>query len=130
MKEGRIRHQERMKREDLVIYLENLLDSIRQGKVVIEREDQFVSFDMPGMLKMELSVKTKKEKGELSLEISWKQEDEKQPAAPGLRISSEEPEVPELDENEADDDAQDSESGEAGTDAEGEDEDEYEKDDK
>lgn len=122
MKEGRIRHQERMKREDLVIYLENIANSIRQGKVVIEREDQFVSFDMPGMVKMELSVKTKKEKGELSLELSWKQEAETQPAAPGLCISSEEPEIPASDENEAedDDDAQDSESDEAGAEEEDE----------
>ncbi|RJP85760.1 MAG: amphi-Trp domain-containing protein [Desulfobacteraceae bacterium] len=128
MKEGRIRHQERMKREDLVSYLENLGDSIRQGKVVIEREDQFVSFDMPGMVKMDLSIKTKKEKGELSLELSWKQEAEALPATPGLRISSEEPVIPEPDEDETDDETQDSESDEEGTD-ESEDEDEDEKND-
>jgi amphi-Trp domain-containing protein len=113
----------------LVSYLENLVNSIRQGKVVIEREDQFVSFDMPGMVKMELSIKTKKEKGELSLEISWKQEADLPPAAPGLRISSEEPVIPEPDEDETDDETQDSESDEEGTDDESEDEDEDEKND-
>ncbi len=92
MKENKISHQQHMKRDDLVGYLENLVASLKAGKIVIERNGQFVSLTPPGTVNLELQAKTKKDKGELSIEISWRQEVEAPVKAP-LTISSNEPEI-------------------------------------
>jgi amphi-Trp domain-containing protein len=92
MKENKISHQQHMKRDDLIVYLENLVTSIKAGKIVIERNGQFVSLTPPGTVNLELQAKTKKDKGELSIEISWRQEVE-EPVKSPLNISSSEPEI-------------------------------------
>ncbi|MCU0600859.1 MAG: amphi-Trp domain-containing protein [Desulfobacterales bacterium] len=92
MKESKISHNQHMKREDLVSYLENLIASIKTGKIVIERNGRFVSLTPPNSVNLELQAKTKKDKGELSIEISWRQELEEPVKAP-LNISSNEPEI-------------------------------------
>ncbi len=92
MKDSKLGHQERMKREDLITYLENLTNSIRDGRIVIEKSGRFLSLVLPSMVQMELEAKTKKDKGELSIEISWKNEIEV-PSISVLRISSVEPEI-------------------------------------
>jgi amphi-Trp domain-containing protein len=97
MKENKISHQQHMKRDDLVNYLENLAGSIKAGKIVIERNGQFVSLTPPSTVNLELQAKTKKDKGEIFIEISWRQEVEEPVKAP-LNISSSEPEIVQADE--------------------------------
>lgn len=92
MKDSKLSHQERMKREDLITYLEDLTRSIRDGRIVIEKSGRFLSLVLPSTVQMELEAKTKKDKGELSIEISWKNEIEV-PSSSVLRISSVEPEI-------------------------------------
>jgi amphi-Trp domain-containing protein len=92
MKENKISHQQHMKRDDLVGYLENLTSSLKAGKIVIERNGQFVSLTLPSIVNLELQAKTKKDKGELSIEISWRQEVDETVKA-SLNISSNEPEI-------------------------------------
>jgi amphi-Trp domain-containing protein len=92
MKENKINHQQHMKRDDLVTYLEDLIKSMKAGKIVIERNGQFVSLSPPNNVNLEIQAKTKKEKGEISIEISWRQEVEEPVKAP-LSISSVEPEI-------------------------------------
>ncbi len=92
MKASKINHHQRMKREDLASYLQDLTESIRTGKIVIERNGQFVSLAPPDTVSVELEAKMKKDKGEISIEISWKKSLEEPLAAP-LSISSDEPEI-------------------------------------
>lgn len=92
MKANKISHHQRMKREDLVCWLEDLTESLRTGMIVIERDGQFVSLMPPDTVSVELAAKMKKDKGELSIEISWKKPSE-QPGSPPLIISSDEPEM-------------------------------------
>jgi len=92
MKASKLSHHQRMKREDLVCCLEDLTESIRTGKIVIERNGQFVSLTPPDTVSVELQAKMKKDKGELSIEISWKKPLEEPVSAP-LIISSDEPEI-------------------------------------
>jgi amphi-Trp domain-containing protein len=92
MKANKISHHQRMKREDLVCYLEDLTESIRTGKIVIERNGQFVSLMPPDTVSVELAARMKKDKGELSIEISWKKPSD-EPGSPPLIISSDEPEI-------------------------------------
>lgn len=94
MKEKKLHFEQKMTREDMVFYLEDLASSLRRGKIVIEQEGRFVSLDPPGTVKLNLSAKTKKDKGELSIEISWKEETQARVGMSGLRISSDEPEPP------------------------------------
>jgi amphi-Trp domain-containing protein len=117
MKANKISHHQRMKREDLVCCLEDLTESIRTGKIVIERNGQFVSLTPPDTLSVELAAKMKKDKGELSIEISWKKPSE-EPASPPLIISSDEPEILLSDamEDDGSDDQDDMEDAGAGDD--------------
>lgn len=94
MKESKISHRQLIKKEDAIVYLENMITSLKSGKIVIERNGQFVSLSTPDLMSMELTAKGKKDKNELSIEFSWR----KEPFVPDiaqLNISSDEPGEPE-----------------------------------
>lgn len=94
MKESKISHRQLIKKEDAIVYLENMITSLKSGKIVIERNGQFVSLSTPDLMSMELTAKEKKDKNELSIEFSWR----KEPFVPDiaqLNISSDEPGEPE-----------------------------------
>ena len=90
MKHTKITQHQKMKRDELVGYLEDLIKSLKAGKLVIEQNGQFVSLNQKKKIKKEIEKKKKKEKGEISIEISWKIPEE-MPDMPPLKISSEEP---------------------------------------
>ena len=68
--------------------------SLKSGKIVIERNGQYVSMAAPDLMNMEISAKEKKDKNELSIELSWRKEPFVPDIAP-LTITSEEPPEPE-----------------------------------
>jgi len=91
VKKDKITHHQKAKREEVIGYLEGLVHSLRSGKIVVEQNGHFVSLTLPEFLEIELEARQKKEKGAITLEISWKE-----PEIPGetakIRISTEEPE--------------------------------------
>ncbi len=94
MKENKISHRQLIKKEDAIAYLENMAGSLKSGKIVIERNGQYVSMTTPELMNMEISAKEKKDKNELSIEFSWRKEPFVPDIAP-LNITSEEPPEPE-----------------------------------
>lgn len=93
MKENKISHRQLVKKEDAIAYLENMAKSMKSGKVVLERNGQFVSLTAPDVMNMEIAAKDKKDKNELLIEFSWR----KEPFVPdiaALNISSDEPPEP------------------------------------
>jgi amphi-Trp domain-containing protein len=93
MKENKISHRQLVKKDDAIAYLENMIKSLREGKIVIERNGQFVSMTAPDLMNMEISAKDKKDKNELCIELSWRKEPFVPDIAP-LNITSEEPPAP------------------------------------
>lgn len=90
MKESKISHRQLIKKEDAIVYLENMINSLKSDKIVIERNGQFVSMTTPDLMNMELTAKEKKDKNELSIEFSWRKEPFVPDIAP-LNISCNEP---------------------------------------
>jgi|GEM_PF-2696515 len=94
MKENKINHRQLLKTKDAIAYLETITRCLKEGRIVIEREGQFVSFNTPDLIHLELSAKDKKEKSEISIELSWRKEPFMSDIAQ-LSISSIEPPAPE-----------------------------------
>ena len=91
MKKDKITQHQKAKREEVTGYLEDLVKSLRNGKIVVEQNGHFIALTLPETLEIELEARQKKEKGSISIEISWKEpETASEPAK--IRISSEEPE--------------------------------------
>lgn len=91
MKKDKITQHQKAKREEVTGYLEDLVKSLRNGKIVVEQNGHFIALTLPETLEIELEARQKKEKGSISIEISWKEpETVSEPA--GIKISSEEPE--------------------------------------
>jgi len=94
MKESKISHRQLLKKEDAIAFLESMASSLKSGKVVIERNGQFVSLVTPEIMNMELSARDKKDKNELCIEFSWRKEPFIPDVSP-LNITSLEPPEPE-----------------------------------
>jgi len=86
-----IHFEKEMKTAEVISYLEALIKSLKEGKLVIEQGEQFVSLTPSEMIDFEMEARQKSDKEKLSLEFSWcGRSIEAEPEA--LKISSEEPE--------------------------------------
>ena len=84
----------RLKRETVVSYLEELVKSLKAGKLVVQQEEEFVSLHPAAMMELEVSASHKKSKEKFALELSWINEVEGvEPAA--LLIGTKEPKIAE-----------------------------------
>lgn len=73
--------------------LADLAKSIREGTVVVQQGEEFVTLNPGGRMDMELEAGQKKGKQKLSIELSWRQVEVEEEAAAEFKISSEEPEM-------------------------------------
>ena len=78
-------------RKELSNILRDLANSIEQGKVVLEKEDSFVSFDLGDDLAFSIEAEQKKDREKFSLEVKWYKQTKKK--IQYFKISSTEPEV-------------------------------------
>jgi amphi-Trp domain-containing protein len=93
-----IHFEKEMKTAEVISYLEALIKSLKEGKVVIEQGGQFVSLTPGEIIDFEMEARQKSDKERLSLEFNWCGKSiETEPEA--LKISSEEP-APAVSENE------------------------------
>lgn len=83
-----------LKRETVVSYLEELVKSLKAGKLVVQQEEEFVSLHPAGMMELEVSASHKKSKEKFSLELSWVTESASLESAV-LLIGTKEPKVAE-----------------------------------
>jgi amphi-Trp domain-containing protein len=91
MKKDKITQHEKAERQEVAGYLEALLNSLRNGKIVVEQNGNFISLHLPEILEIEIEARQKKEKSSFTIEISWK-EPETYDEKTKIKISSEEPE--------------------------------------
>jgi amphi-Trp domain-containing protein len=70
-------------------YLEDILEGMKNGKVVMHRGDQSITFHPVDAVEMEIEAKEKEGKQELSVEMTWR-ESVHAGEMGGLTISSEE----------------------------------------
>lgn len=76
-KSERFHCDEKMLTYDAAVFLETLVDGLRQGKLAIKGEDGPVCIELPLVTNLEISFKEKvkpgKSKRKLAIELSWKE---------------------------------------------------------
>jgi amphi-Trp domain-containing protein len=72
---------------DAASYLEDLLKSFKAGRIVVQKDDEFVTLTPPEQVMVEVEARDKKGKQKFSLELSWIEGEEG-----NLKISDKEPE--------------------------------------
>ncbi|MBU2646640.1 MAG: amphi-Trp domain-containing protein [bacterium] len=72
-------------------YLEEMIMHLKEGKAVLQHEDEFVTLKPSGNVTLEVEASAKKGKESLILELKWHQESEPK-LKTDLKISAEEPE--------------------------------------
>ena len=82
-----------MEAEALADVLDDLVKSFREGTVVVQQGDEFVSLNPAGRIEFELEAGRKKDKQKFSIEMSWRQVDIEADEAADFRITSQEPEM-------------------------------------
>lgn len=87
-----------LKPQVVATIIEDILDSFKKGKVVVQNGHDFVTLQPSDQISIELEAIQKKGKEKLVLEISWEQRVEPTLPDEGFKISSEEPVVEEPEE--------------------------------
>ena len=72
---------------EVISYLEALVDSFKKGRIVVAQGGKSLEFNPPGVLTLEIEAKQKKEKGKFAFELSWKTPEPEQDPQ-DIRISS------------------------------------------
>ena len=81
--------------EEIMRYLDSLVASLKQGTLVLQKNDEHITFKPREAMTMEIEAEQKKEKEEIKIELSWKAEEVVSAESPvELVISSKEPEQP------------------------------------
>jgi len=93
MEKNKVSFKQSMANGEAVNLLQDLVNSFKAGKIVLEQEDAFVSMTPGETVDVEIEGKQKKDKGELSIELSWRNPEAGEEKASTLKISATEPEV-------------------------------------
>ena len=82
--------------EEAISYLKALTSSLKEKKLVIQKESSFITLSPKDEVSLEIEAEQKREKENLSIKLSWKNEDVilQSPEA-NLIISSKEPKMKE-----------------------------------
>lgn len=81
-----------MSLDQVINYLEALVTSIKNGKLVVQHGNEYVALSPSGELFVEVEAEEKKGKEKFNLELSWRKEI-KVTKDTELKISSTEPEI-------------------------------------
>jgi amphi-Trp domain-containing protein len=85
-------------RDVIIGYLESMVNSLKEGTLVIQENDRFISLKPKDVLTLEIECEQKEKKEELTIEISWRTEAKEVEEIPSdLVISSKEPEMDSFD---------------------------------
>ncbi len=72
--------------DQAIVYLENVLASLREGRIKVETADDAVTLIPEKVVKFEMSVSQKKDKEKFTVEIAWKT-DADSPSRRGFSIT-------------------------------------------
>ena len=91
--------EKKMSAAEVVSFLESIIASLKEGKIVIQQERQLAVLKPEKLITVEVEAGQKDDKGKLSIDLEWKKPEKIQPEA-DILVSSIEPEpvpVPETD---------------------------------
>ncbi|MGE4293884.1 MAG: amphi-Trp domain-containing protein [Desulfovibrio sp.] len=71
MDKGKIEVKQMLAYDDALGYLEDLVASFREGRIVVRKGEEFVTLTPLETVEIEVSAKHKKDKQKFSLELSW-----------------------------------------------------------
>ncbi|MFP4070691.1 MAG: amphi-Trp domain-containing protein [Desulfovibrionales bacterium] len=91
MEKEKIEIKQQMSLEELVIYLEDMTESLKQGRLVIEQGEEYVTLEPERAVDVKVKAKHKEDKVKVKVEFSWSTGEEKEEEAE-LEITSELPE--------------------------------------
>ena len=74
MKKHEVTVKCKMETDAVVSLLSDLVNSFREGKVVVQKGDSFITLKPAGPIEMELEATEKKGKQKIEIQLSWKEE--------------------------------------------------------
>ena len=83
--------EKKMSTAEVVLFLENIKSSLKEGKIVLQQGSQYVALRPGNSITLELKAGQKKDKGKLSIGLEWLLQEEVQSEA-DIIVSSVEPE--------------------------------------
>lgn len=79
-------------KNEIISYLESMVQSLKEGTVVVQQDEQFITLKPAETLSLKIEGERKGKKDELKIELSWKNQEEVVEEKPvDLVISSVEP---------------------------------------
>lgn len=91
MKKNEVTVKCKLEADAVANLLSDMVKSFREGKVVIQKGDSFVTLKPVGQIEMELEAAEKKGKQKIEIQLSWKEEIPLEQAEGEIRISGDEP---------------------------------------
>jgi amphi-Trp domain-containing protein len=58
--------------DEMIKYLESIVTSLKEGTVVVQKNNSFITLKPQNEVQLEIEAEQKKDKEELSIEMSWK----------------------------------------------------------
>lgn len=80
-----------LNREQAAVYLEDLAASLKEGKVCVQQDDQFVTLCPEALINVKVEASSKKDKEKFEMELSWRKVEPPKEMAE-VKITSSEPE--------------------------------------
>lgn len=74
MEKNKVKFKQVISRDEAVTYLEDMLDSLKSGSLVVQRDDDQLVLKPSERLEVEVEAKVKKHKRKFSLELSWSED--------------------------------------------------------
>ncbi|MFP4167769.1 MAG: amphi-Trp domain-containing protein [Desulfonatronovibrionaceae bacterium] len=68
---NKIQNKSSMDLKEVITYLEELTKGFKQGKIVVQQGEEFLSLLPPESVQVEVEAKQKEDKEKFSLELSW-----------------------------------------------------------
>ncbi|MBU0481307.1 MAG: amphi-Trp domain-containing protein [Proteobacteria bacterium] len=72
METNKVSLKQLMEIKEAVKYLEDLIKSINDGKIVVQQGDDYVDLQTPKTINVKVEAKSKKDKSKFSIELSWR----------------------------------------------------------
>ena len=91
MKKNEVNVKCKMETEAVANLLSDMVNSFREGKVVIQKGSSFVTLKPVGQIEVELEAAEKKGKQKIEIHLSWKEEILLEQKEDEFRISGDEP---------------------------------------
>jgi len=82
-----------MELERVITHLQEIVNGLKEGTICIQQSTDLVTLKPSGNIEVELEATLKGDKEKLSMELSWRQETEKEALDQDFKITCSEPEA-------------------------------------